>query len=315
MFEIVREVARAGWAVSFVSMTGLIPPSDELIDCGICLVEESLGDHLEKPDIWYDIVMICGRDNFERWWRPVRLHQPWAKIVYGCEAAAKREVENRHAREADLTVVVSEDEVLPPFTRGVALAPRRFGERRGLGFVAPQLAGGTSEGLFWFAAEILPIVRDAIPWVRLRVAGANPPVELLELSDANIRFEPLPADLGRFCEEVRVIISPTRFGDGVNLSTRQASRFAVPAVSTAIGAEGIDARARAGLIIVDEPDAFAAAVIRLLTDERVWLARREALARIDEAQDGTRLRASWSTVLAELCDRRSDGHGAALVQR
>src|SRR5207244_1440524 len=56
----------------------------------------------------------------------------------------------------------------------------------------------------------------------------------------------------------------------------QALTVGTPAVSTRVGVEGLDLGDSEGVLIADEPDAFARAVVRLLHDEELWqrLARR-----------------------------------------
>jgi glycosyltransferase involved in cell wall biosynthesis len=57
-----------------------------------------------------------------------------------------------------------------------------------------------------------------------------------------------------------------RFGSGTRVKILEAFAHRVPVVSTRVGAEGLDVRDREHLLLADDPDAFAAACLRLLRD-------------------------------------------------
>ena len=51
-------------------------------------------------------------------------------------------------------------------------------------------------------------------------------------------------------------------------------QWGLPIVSTTIGAEGIDTRPGENILLADSPQAFAEAVVRVLTDDRLAAALR-----------------------------------------
>ena len=123
-----------------------------------------------------------------------------------------------------------------------------------------------ADGLRWFVANVLPLVRVSIPWVRVHVTGANPPADLLELADPNLLFEGLVADLSALYDRTRVVISPIRFGAGVKVKTVQALQYGVPVVSTSCGSEGIDTYGLDAIAVADDPNDFARSLVTLLSD-------------------------------------------------
>ena len=160
-------------------------------------------------------------------------------------AADMRALEERIVTKCDAAVTVSKEEAtllanvdgccptstLLPAEPAVSFGTRAFDERFGVAYVAGWLAGSGSpnaDGLHWFVANVLPLVRLSIPWVRVHVTGANPPADLLELADPNLRFEGLVTDLPALYDRTRVVISPIRFGAGVKVKTVQASAIRSP---------------------------------------------------------------------------------------
>ncbi len=227
------------------------------------------------------------------------------------QAAQWRAIEHGVAAHADAVVCVSSDEadffrragaaavhVRTPWLRQSTLTDSSLAGRADLGFAAGWLAGEGSpnaDGLDWFAREVLPLVADAVPWVRLRVTGTLPP-SLRRLEGPHLRAEGFVSDLAGFYRQLRVAVVPLRFGAGVKLKTVEAVQHGVPIVATGIGAEGLD-ELGACIAVHDEPGAFAAAVAARLLDASVW---REHRRRIEAALAAVPRDREWSELLASL---------------
>jgi GT2 family glycosyltransferase/glycosyltransferase involved in cell wall biosynthesis len=155
-----------------------------------------------------------------------------------------------------------------------------FGPRRHVGFTAswsaPPRTSPNCDGLLWFAREVLPIVRAALPWCRLLVTGAAPPPEVRWLEGPQVSFVGQVPDLDAFYEGIRVAISPTRFGAGVKNKTMEAIQYGVPVVTTSEAAQGLPGILRQAVWSTDDPRDFAEAVIALASDRRAWERCRQA---------------------------------------
>jgi glycosyltransferase involved in cell wall biosynthesis len=64
-----------------------------------------------------------------------------------------------------------------------------------------------------------------------------------------------------------VLVMPLRMGSGTRLKLIEAMAAGVPIVSTTLGAEGYPATGGRELLLADEPETFAHAVLRLLDEE------------------------------------------------
>lgn len=150
------------------------------------------------------------------------------------------------------------------------------------------------DAIRWFAREILPLVRRAVPDVTLTVVGRNPPASIRALgeSDAAIHVTGSVPDVRPYMERAAVFIVPIRVGGGTRLKIFEAMAMERPVVSTAIGAEGLPLRDGVDALLADEPAAFAEAVVGLLRDP----ARATALART--AADVVRTSYGWDGVAA-----------------
>ncbi len=175
--------------------------------------------------------------------------------VSGEEAAIIAELRLRAgATEGAVSVIGGDSEASAP-------GPAGWAQRRNLVFPAGWLAGAGSPNLTslrFFVKDILPMVVEAVPWIRVLVTGGNPPDEALELAGPNVQFLGYVPDMGDLLNSARAVAVPMLTGAGRKLKTLEAVLAGVPTVSTTVGAEGIDTRATGGLVVTDEPETFRA---------------------------------------------------------
>jgi glycosyltransferase involved in cell wall biosynthesis len=87
-----------------------------------------------------------------------------------------------------------------------------------------------------------------------------------------------------------LVVVPLRYGSGTRLKILEAAAHRIPVVSTTLGAEGLHFENGRHLLLADDPEAFAAACIRLLTEP----ALRDRL--VDEAQRVFLAQYQWSGI-------------------
>lgn len=124
------------------------------------------------------------------------------------------------------------------------------------------------EGVLWFVREVWPLVVERFPDVTLTVIGKQPatPLATLPSGVASLEVTGYVADPRPYLEESAVFIVPLHAGGGMRVKIVDAWGWGLPIVSTAIGAEGTCCQDGHNLLIADQPDTFAAAIIRLLED-------------------------------------------------
>jgi len=194
--------------------------------------------------------------------------------------------------------------VVEPWSTGPSPTSAGFGERQHVGFVAGWASGPGSpncEGLLWFAHEVLPRVRAALPGVRVLVTGASPPPEVSWMDQQLVDFVGHVHDLSEFYNRIRVVISPTRFGAGVKLKTVEAIQYGVPVVATREAAAGLNPELARTLWETDDARRFADAIVDLMTDREAWgRARRAELdLRAGDAEAPVDLEA-WPKLIREV---------------
>jgi len=90
------------------------------------------------------------------------------------------------------------------------------------------------------------------------------------------------------------LVVPLRLGGGTRLKIVEGMSMGKAIVSTTLGAEGIEAAPQRDILIADDPESFAASVLRLLDDPGL-AARLGSSARRVAVE-----RYAWSTAAAKL---------------
>lgn len=122
------------------------------------------------------------------------------------------------------------------------------------------------DGMEWFAAEILAKLLAKRPNLKVAVVGRSPNKRVLELAAAHpqIQVTGTVPDVRPYLWDAKVSIVPLRIGGGTRLKIYEAMAAKVPVVSTAVGAEGLDAVPGEEIILADAPEDFAAQCLALL---------------------------------------------------
>lgn len=267
---------------------------------------------LESQGPLFDSVWISRHYVASAWLPLVRRYAPKAKVLFdtvdlhflreqrlaelsGDEALARAAERTRQAelgsmRAADLTVVVSpfERELLaqeaPEITVAVIsnvhqLRGRRcgFGERAGLLFVGGFQHPPNVDAAKWLVEDIFPRVQHALPEVELHLVGSKAPPEVIALGQRpGVRFHGYVPEIEPLLDRCRVALAPLRYGAGVKGKINQAMASGLPVVATPIAAEGMGLRDGVDVLIADDAERFAEAILRLYRDEALWLTLSEA---------------------------------------
>jgi glycosyltransferase involved in cell wall biosynthesis len=128
----------------------------------------------------------------------------------------------------------------------------------------------------WLATDIAPRIRAAVPEAEVRLVG-RPGTNVTQLHQP--RAVTVVGAVPTMEEELArasVAVVPVRFGSGTRVKILESFAHRVPVVSTTLGAEGLDVEDGVHLLLADDPEAFAAATVRLLGDVGLRLRLTEA---------------------------------------
>jgi glycosyltransferase involved in cell wall biosynthesis len=153
------------------------------------------------------------------------------------------------------------------------------------------------DGVLWFAREVLPLIRRQVPQANFCVVGKNPPHEVRALGDQpGVQIPGYVEDPRRYLQESAVVIVPLRAGGGMRVKIIDGWLRGIPMVSTTIGAEGIDVKHGENILIADDAQEFAGAVVKLIQD------RPYALALAAKGRSWAEEKYNWRVVYSALDD-------------
>ncbi|MBN2394693.1 MAG: glycosyltransferase [Anaerolineae bacterium] len=157
------------------------------------------------------------------------------------------------------------------------------------------------DGALWFAAEVWPRIRAALPDAHLYLVGRHPHRRLDALRELpGIIITGSVPDTRPYINAATVYVVPLLIGGGTRLKLLEATSMGKAIVSTTLGAEGF-VHPEEAMYLADEPAAFAKACIHLARDAAAR-AQLEAHARAyAHAYD-------WDVLLPPLLARLEQGN-------
>ena len=146
-----------------------------------------------------------------------------------------------------------------------------FSDRKDICFIGGYQHPPNIDAVIWFADEVWPLVQEKLPKLSFRIAGsaAPPEVEALGRRDG-IEFLGFVDSAEDLFEECRLSVAPLRYGAGVKGKINQSMSLGVPVISTRVGAEGMGLEHDHDVLVADDPEAFADAIVRAYQDEKLW---------------------------------------------
>ena len=294
----------------------------------------SLVRHMEEQGGDYDIVILSRETVASQYLHLVKRYAPRAKVIFdtvdlhflraerqaalsGEEslraiARSTRERELALINAADLTLVVSpmEQELLKRLAPRADVkivatihvpmpGPTPFAERDGILFIGGFRHPPNLDAVTWYVEKVLPFLRVKHPGLVTMVIGSNAPPSLQRFAGPDFVIAGFVPDVTALYNSARLSISPLRYGAGVKGKVNLAMQYGVPVVATTISVEGMYLINEETVLVADEPEAFADAVIRLHTDEVLWdRLRLGGLDNIDKCFSRNSARRALESVLA-----------------
>lgn len=256
----------------------------------------------------FDAVMVSRHYVASEFLPLLRTHAPQARLIFdtvdlhylrerrGAEvtgdASLARAAERTRALEldviakSDVTLVVSDVEhallrtdapnarveLLSNLHR-IAGAGHAFSQRRDLVFVGGFRHPPNVDAVRWFVLEALPSIRTRLPDVTFHCIGSHTPPEVEALAaHAGVLVHGHVADIDPYMDGCRLAIAPLRYGAGVKGKINLSMAHGQPVVATACAVEGMHLRDGEDVLVADDPQAFADAVVCLYEDEALWRA-------------------------------------------
>ncbi len=154
------------------------------------------------------------------------------------------------------------------------------------------------DGLTWFACDVYPFLRATVPGLQVKIVGRRPSPRLLDVLSTRtaVTVHADVPEIQPYLHGARVMIVPLHIGGGSRLKILEAMASGLPVVSTSKGAEGLDVAPDKNILIADEPEKFAKALLDVMNDDSL----HDRLAAAGLELIGARY--SWDKVTRPLAD-------------
>lgn len=145
------------------------------------------------------------------------------------------------------------------------------------------------EGLQWFVKQVWPLVVKGNAAAKLYIAGRNPSKSVSAMASKSVTVLGEVADAKAFVAKHPISIVPLLSGGGMRVKILEAMALSRAIVSTSVGTEGIKSD---GILVADEPQAFAAAILNLIANPELInklgaAGRTDVAAHYDSVANGT----------------------------
>lgn len=237
-----------------------------------------------------NLKVVCDTDSV--WSRFVLRELPYVKGTRKLavwRAGRKKELEERAwVGLCDVTTAVSE--VDAEYYRSIARDPGRIKVFSNVididsyrlpplppaGFQGPSIYLAGSFGHYhspmdtaarWMLEEVFPHVLKTHPNVHFYIVGRNSELGFGHLNGPNVTVTGRLETVLPYLCNTDVALVPLKFESGTRFKILEAAACKVPLVSTTLGAEGIPVVDGEHILIADEPESFAMAIIKLLDDK------------------------------------------------
>jgi O-antigen biosynthesis protein len=146
-----------------------------------------------------------------------------------------------------------------------------WSQREDLLFVGSYRHPPNVDAARWLASDILPRIQARLPGVRLHLVGAEAPPDVVALGELEgIQFHGFVPDLLPLLQRSRLTLAPLRYGAGVKGKVNQSLAHGLPVVATRCAVEGMYLHDGEDVLVADDAQGFADAVVRAYEDQALW---------------------------------------------
>lgn len=284
------------------------------IECLYAPFVGSVNEVLETRGAEFDLIYITRYWVAEHHLAAIRLHAPQAKILFNnADLHFLRELRSAIAtgsherigsalqiRDAELAVMRKVDLVLSyneiehavilshnldstriakcPWVVSTRSDVPGFEARSGIAFLGAYQHHPNVEAAEYFLREVMPLLRERLPGVELRLYGSDMPESWRDLfaGEEDVALPGWVASVDEVYDNSRVFVAPLRSGAGIKGKVIGAMAHGIPCVLSPVAAEGTGIRDGLEALVATTPAQWVDAVELLYNNSEAWSKQQHA---------------------------------------
>jgi sugar transferase (PEP-CTERM/EpsH1 system associated) len=227
-------------------------------------------------------ILDFGDMDSQKWFEYARYKSFPLSVGYWWEGRRLRAEEERLARQFDLCTATTRAEwqTLESYGTGVAtdwfpngVDSEYFAPTTGpydadtIAFVGRMDYYPNQQCMFAFCRDLLPLLKEKRPAVKLLIVGADPSPQVRRLGEiAGVTVTGSVPDVRPYVRRSALTIAPLAIARGTQNKMLESMAMGVPVVASALAAGGVDAIAGEHLLTAEKPSQYREAILRLLDD-------------------------------------------------
>jgi GT2 family glycosyltransferase len=278
------------------------------VECVYAPFAASINEIIEQRGSEFDLIYITRYYVAQNYIDLIRKHAPRAKIVMNnadlhflrelraalqnkssevlARAVATRDTELATMRKVDLVLSYTDVEkavILShnldstrvakcPWVADFAREIPGFETRADIAFLGGYNHHPNAEAVEWFAANVMPLLRETLPGIKFRVYGSNVPKSLMALAEKNddVVIEGWVPSVDAVYNTCRIFLAPLQSGAGLKGKVIGALAYGVPCVISPLAAEGIPLGDGIDARIATKPEEWVSAISHLYQNPKTW---------------------------------------------
>jgi hypothetical protein len=218
----------------------------------------------------------------QKWLAYARFHSLPRSLGYWLEGRKLRAAEAALAAKFDCCTCITDAELATLKSFGVRCATGWFPNGVDLEYFSPGIASydpyaivfvgrmdyfPNQRAMIAFCRNVLPRVRERCPETKLTIVGADPSREVRDLSRiSGVRVTGTVPDVRPFVRAAALSVAPLKIARGTQNKILESWAMGVPVIASSPAAAGVDAIPGEHLVVADDPQDLAEAILHLLND-------------------------------------------------
>lgn len=126
------------------------------------------------------------------------------------------------------------------------------------------------DSVVYLVNEVMPLVWEKYPDVKLVIAGAEPDKKVLQLASKNVEVTGWIKDIATYYAATKIFIAPMQIGTGLQNKLLEAMAMKLPCVTSQLANNALGAKHQNSILIGNEPEEYYEHIISLLENKNLY---------------------------------------------